>query len=52
MFSPIVFRFLSYQIELPEILKNYSKVMVDHPGVKAWLDGADPNDAAEPDARI
>ncbi|MBT7583212.1 MAG: glutathione S-transferase family protein [Kordiimonadaceae bacterium] len=52
MFSPIGFRFLSYQIELPEILKNYSKVMVDHPGVKAWLDGADPNDAAEPDARI
>jgi glutathione S-transferase len=52
MFSPVVFRFLSYQIDLPKTLNDYSQLMINHPDVKDWLDGADPDDAAEPDQRL
>lgn len=51
MFAPVVFRFNSYQIELPEILVEYCQNIIQHPDVKDWLAGADPDDAAEPDER-
>lgn len=47
MFAPVVFRFKSYQVPLPEILSDYSKVIVGHPAVVEWVDAADPNDTAE-----
>ncbi|MEZ5757939.1 MAG: glutathione S-transferase family protein [Emcibacteraceae bacterium] len=49
MFAPVVFRFRSYQVELPKALQNYCQLMVNHPDIKSWLDDADPNDSAEAD---
>ena len=49
MFAPVVFRFKSYQVKLPEILQEYCNTIVAHSAVQEWLDDADPNDAAEPD---
>lgn len=51
MYSPIVFRFKSYQVELPDILQEYCQTMTDHPHMQQWLADADPSDAAEPDRR-
>ncbi len=48
MFSPVVFRFKSYQIELPQRLVTYCETVANHPDVKAWVDDADPSDPAEP----
>ena len=49
MFAPVVFRFKSYQVKLPEILEEYCATIVAHPAIQEWLDDADPNDSAEPD---
>ncbi len=48
MYSPVVFRFRSYQVDLPENLQDYCQTIVNHPDVKEWMDDADPNDPAEP----
>lgn len=47
MFAPVVFRFNSYQVELPQILVEYSQSIIQHPDVQDWLVDADPNDQAE-----
>lgn len=46
MFAPVVFRFNSYQIELPQILNDYCQSIIQHPDVQDWLADADPNDMA------
>ncbi len=48
MYAPVVFRFRSYQVELPIALQEYCKTIANHPDVKDWIDDADPNDPAEP----
>lgn len=51
MFSPVVFRFRSYQVDLPQRLVEYCDAVINHPDVKAWVDDADPDDPAEPLSR-
>jgi len=51
MFAPVVFRFKSYQVKLPDILEEYCNTIMMYPAVQEWLGDADPNDAAEPDDR-
>lgn len=51
MYSPVVFRFRSYQVELPQALIEYCETMVNHPDIKDWIDDADPSDPAEPLSR-
>lgn len=51
MYSPVVFRFRSYQVELPEELQKYCETVVKHPDVKDWMDDADAKDPAEPLSR-
>ncbi len=48
MYAPVVFRFKSYQVDLPEKLQEYCDAIANHPDVKDWVDDADPNDPAEP----
>jgi len=50
MFAPVVFRFNSYQVELPQLLIDYCQTIIQHPDVQDWLSGADPADSAEPDS--
>lgn len=51
MYSPVVFRFRSYQVELPEKLQKYCETVVRHQDVKDWMDDADAKDPAEPLSR-
>lgn len=51
MYAPIVFRFKSYQIDLPVVIEKYCQAIINHPDVQDWLKDANPNDAAEPDHR-
>ena len=52
MFAPLVFRFKSYQIELPQLLEKYCDTIIQHPDIQEWLKDANPDDAAEPDERL
>lgn len=36
-FAPVVFRFMTYGIELSEAAKAYQQIMLDHPAMKRWL---------------
>ena len=51
MYAPIVFRFKSYQVPLPDLLQDYCNIIANYPAVQEWVNAADPNDAAEPDFR-
>ena len=48
MYAPVILRFKSYQIELPDVLIKYFDTMINHPDIKKWCLDADPNDTAEP----
>lgn len=39
-FAPVVFRFVTYGIELSEAAKAYQQTMLSHPAMKAWLEEA------------
>lgn len=49
MYAPVIFRFNSYQVELPEVLSKYCQTVINHPDVKDWLLDANPADSARPD---
>ncbi len=46
MYAPVVFRFLSYGVDLPKPLAEYCQVITEHPDMKQWINDADPNDLA------
>ena len=46
MYAPVVFRFLSYGVELDPIHEAYCEAIKNHPHVKEWMDDSDPNDQA------
>jgi glutathione S-transferase len=48
MYAPVILRFKSYQIELPDVLIKYFDTMINHPDIEEWCLDADPNDTAEP----
>jgi glutathione S-transferase len=48
IYAPVVFRFKSYQVELPSKLRDYCDKIANHSDVTDWMDDADPNDPAVP----
>ncbi|WP_018150498.1 glutathione S-transferase family protein [Leeia oryzae] len=40
MYAPVVSRFLTYGVELPEIGRSYMKTVLSHPAMQAWMDMA------------
>lgn len=39
-FAPVVFRFMTYAVELSEPAKAYQQTMLNHPAMQAWLEDA------------
>jgi hypothetical protein len=52
MYAPIVLRFNSYQVALPDALTKYCDSMLNHQDIKDWRSNADPNDASKPIDRL
>ena len=39
-FAPVIFRFMTYGVELSETARDYHHTMLAHPAMKAWLEDA------------
>lgn len=39
-FAPVVFRFMTYGVEMNGLAKEYHQTMLDHPAMQAWLEDA------------
>ena len=39
-FAPVIFRFMTYGIELSDTAREYHQTMLAHPAMKAWLEDA------------
>lgn len=37
MFAPVVLRFATYGVELPEPAREYSRTVQDHPAIREWI---------------
>lgn len=39
-FAPVIFRFMTYGVELSDTAREYHQTMLAHPAMKAWLEDA------------